>query len=174
MKLHITLTLDDYIAFNIAHAFRSPAQQKNLRIGRLMPAMISLFFVLLFLACGMRGAVLWAEIAALAIVAAVGYFRYPKTYENSIRKHILKLKEEGRLPYAEESDVAFGEDAMTEAAPNHTNLIPYSDLLDVWETDEHFFVMFGALQAIIIPKRCVDDPQLLSAFLSKKAAGAQA
>lgn len=174
MKLHITLTLDDYIAFNIAHAFRSPAQQKNLRIGRLMPAMISLFFVLLFLACGMRGAVLWAEIAALAIVAAVGYFRYPKTYENSIRKHILKLKEEGRLPYAEESDVAFGEYAMTETAPNHTNLIPYSDLLDVWETDEHFFVMFGALQAIIIPKRCVDDPQLLSAFLSKKAAGAQA
>ena len=173
MKLHITLTLDDYIAFNIAHAFRSPAQQKNLRIGRLMPAMISLFFVLLFLACGMRGAVLWAEIAALAIVAAVGYFRYPKTYENSIRKHILKLKEEGRLPYSEESDVAFGEDSMTETAPNHTNLIPYSDLLDVWETDEHFFVMFGALQAIIIPKRCVDDPQLLLAFLSKKAAGAQ-
>ena len=168
MKLHITLTPDDYIAFNIAHAFRSPAQQKNLRIGRLMPAMISLFFVLLFLACGMRGAVLWTEIAALAIVAAIGYFRYPKTYEKSIRKHILKLKEEGKLPYAEESDVEFGEEAIAETAPNHSLLIPYCDLLDVWETSEHFFVMFGALQAIIIPKRCVADPRQLSALLKEK------
>lgn len=168
MKFHISLTDEDYIAFNIAHAFRSPAQQKNLRIGRLLPAMIAAFFVLLFLACGMRGALLWVEIAALAIVGAAGYFRYPKTYENAIRKHILRLKKEGRLPYAGESDVELAEDAIIESAPNHTNVIPYGDLLDVWETGEHFFVMFGALQAIIIPKRCVDDAQQLSAFLNAK------
>ena len=168
MKYRVTLTEEDYISFNIHYAFHSQTGRQRLMLGRLIPAFVSLCFWLVQLVTGSDRNVLIVEAVLLTAYSVWGYFHYPKTYTKSIRKNILKLKKEGKLPYATEAELELTDTALIETAPTSAHTIEYSTVLDVIDTPEYVFVMFGAVQAIIIPKRCIDDPQQLLDFLKSK------
>ena len=168
MKYHVALTEEDYIAFNIHYAFHSKTGRQQLTLGRWLPAFVSFCFWAVQLITGANRNTLIVEAVLLTTYAVWGYYRYPKTHTKNIRKNILKLKEQGRLPFSTEADVEFTDTALLETAPDSTRTVEYSTIVDVFDTPEYLFIMFGAVQAIIIPKRCVDDPQQLLDFLKSK------
>jgi len=174
VKFHLSITEEDYIAFNIDHAFHSASARKTITIGRFLPALVSACFLMIFLLSGMDQKYLIAEITMLGVLSIVGYFRYPDVYKKSIRKNILKLKAEGRLPYSPETDIEFTETEIIETAPDRVSHTPYSSVLAIRETDEQIFIKFGAMQSFILPIRCLGErKQELLDFLHEKCDNVQ-
>lgn len=173
MKFHLSITEEDYIAFNIHHAFHSESGKKVIQFGRFVPTVVAAVFYMIFLLAGMERRLLIVEGVALLVVCLVGYFKYPDLYRKSLRNNILKLKKEGRLPFSPETDLEFTETEMIETAPDGVKHTPYDAVIAIDETAEHVFIKIGALQSFILPIRCLDGrKQELLDYLRNKCANA--
>ena len=87
-----------------------------------------------------------------------------------IRKTILKMKEKEGLPFAEETTLNFTEDQIIEITKGQEVKVDYKKVEDVCETEKAFYVYMSSVQAIIIPKRVLDQDKekKLRQILSKK------
>ena len=81
MKFHITVTEEDYIAFNLDCIRHYPNAKKNMLIGRLTGLFLSAFVMLLLLALRASEIVLLIGGIILAYFSAVSFFRYPSQYK---------------------------------------------------------------------------------------------
>lgn len=168
MQIHVNLYDEDYIQYNIHHSYYSYNSKKTHMIGRLSPFLFSIVFIAVFIYLNVEPLLLYVEIAVLMLYSIISFIRYPKSLEKRIRKYVLRMKEEGKLPYDEEAMIDFGEDVITETTPNMTNRISYSEIRDVCETEGYIYLIIGAMQAIILPKRCLDDKFKLLGLLKEK------
>lgn len=168
MKIHVSINDEDYITYNIYHYFHSSSTKTNVLIGRLMPLLFSILAIAVFILIDVVPMLLYAEIAFLTLYSIIGFFRFPKSVEKNIRKNILKLKKEGKLPYAEEASLDFGDNEITETSPNNVKRIPYSSILAVQEIENYIYLIIGAVEAVIIPIRCLDNKDTLLEFLNQK------
>ena len=90
--------------------------------------------------------------------------------KRGIRKTILKMKEKEGLPFAEETTLNFTEDQIIEITKGQEVKVDYKKVEDVCETEKAFYVYMSSVQAIIIPKRVLDQDKekKLRQILSKK------
>lgn len=174
MRIQVSVTEDDYISYNIYHYFHSKSTKSNILTGRLMPFLISVLGAAILIKAGNRGALLYSEIAILALYSIVGFFYYPKTAEKAILKNISKLRKEGKLPYTQEAVLDFEENEIIETSEDSIKHIPYSSVLKVCKTEAHVYVMIGAMEAIIIPHQCLENVDAFLEFINNKCQQAAA
>lgn len=158
MTLNIHLTDKDYIAFNIYQAFHSRQGRRNLMLGKCMFFILALFAILCFVVAGAETGFLIVEIIVLMAFSVIWFFRYPKIAKRSIRKRILKLKDEGRLPYEADAVVEFSETEIIDRSEWSEQRTEYKDVQSVEiDPEGYVYLMKGAVEAIIIPDRYLEN-----------------
>ena len=156
MRFNIELDDEDYINFNTFLVFNTQAGQKAIMKGRLLGPAISLLVMVVLLLAKADKWLIVTEFCFLAVFAVVTFLFYPKTIKKSMRKHILAMKKDGKLPYEAESTLEFREDEIFEIRHDGERHIPYSDIMSIGEEEEYIFLRKGVQEALVLPKRCLE------------------
>ena len=165
LQLNYKLTDEDYIEFNEFHQLiHSEIGKRNLFFLRLIGPMI------IFILARAEVMLIIGEAIVLFIFSVVDILLAKKIMKRGIRKTILKMKEKEGLPFAEETTLNFTEDQIIEITKGQEVKVDYKKVEDVCETEKAFYVYMSSVQAIIIPKRVLDQDKekKLRQILSKR------
>ena len=169
MKFHISMNDDDYIEFNNFLAFNTKAGKGAITRGRFLGLAISAVIMLVLFIAKADNWLIITEACMLAVFSIAVYVLYPGSVKKSLKKRILKLKEDGHLAYVPESDLDFQNSEIFEVRPDGERHIPYTDIQSVSEAEDYIYLRKGAQEALVLPKRCLEgrDGELL-AFLRER------
>ncbi|MBE6958113.1 MAG: hypothetical protein E7447_03040 [Ruminococcaceae bacterium] len=116
-QLNITLTEEDYMAFNYFHAIESQQAQKTIKKSRgfFIAFMVALMAFMLFV-------VGWDSFTAtyiilLGICTVVYSFFFKKLMRRNVKAQVQHLKKTGKLPFDLNSSFEFYEDKIVEITP---------------------------------------------------------
>ena len=169
MKFHVTVTEEDYIAFNLDAMRHYPDAKKNLLIGRLTGLFLSAFVMLMLLALRASETVLVIGGIILAYFSADSFFRFPSMRERSVRRKIERAAKECKLPSEPEADIEFTETEMIQTTEKSMRRVAYSDIIRIVETPFRLYLYDGPYRAYILPLHCLgDEKDALLAFLKEK------
>ena len=171
LQLNYKLTDEDYIEFNEFHQLiHSEIGKRNLFFLRLIGPMISILVMIIFILARAEVMLIIGEAIVLFIFSVVDILLAKKIMKRGIRKTILKMKEKEGLPFAEETTLNFTEDQIIEITKGQEVKVDYKKVEDVCETEKAFYIYMSSVQAIIIPKRVLDQDKekKLRQILSKK------
>ena len=164
LQLNYKLTDEDYIEFNEFHQLiHSEIGKRNLFFLRLIGPMISILVMIIFILARAEVMLIIGEAIVLFIFSVVEILLAKKIMKRGIRKTILKMKEK-------EGTLNFTEDQIIEITKGQEMKVDYKKLEDVCETEKAFYIYMSSVQAIIIPKRVLDQDKekKLRQILSKK------
>ena len=143
LQLNYKLTDEDYIEFNEFHQLiHSEVGKRNLFFLKLAGPMIS---------------VLITEVIVLCIFSIVCVAQAKKIMKRGIRKTILKMIETEGLPFAEEITLTFTEDQIIEITKGQEVKVDYQKVENVCETETAFYIYISSIEALIIPKRVLNQ-----------------
>ena len=172
LQLNYKLTDEDYIEFNEFHQLiHSEVGKRNLFFLKLIGPMISILAIVIFILARAEVMLIVIEVIALCIFSIVWIAFTKKIMKRGIRKTILKMKETDGLPFAEETTLNFTEDQIIEITKGQEVKVDYKKVDDVCETEEAFYVYISSMEALIIPKRVLNQEmeiQLNQILKSKK------
>ena len=162
MRVRVQSNDEDYAAYNIANQFLTEHGKKS--VGRsiaFLSAMvgISIFVVALYV-LNMILSNRWVTLDIIPILVVLIYFSYVLIFFKSnvkkrIRRRVVKLRGEGKLPYENEATLDFLDDMIMEYTPSSTTRREWKDIQSIVEDEEHFYLILGPMHGIIIPKRCI-------------------
>ena len=132
--------------------------------------MISVLAIVIFILARAEKMLIITEVIVLCIFSIVCVAQAKKIMKRGIRKTILKMIETEGLPFAEEITLTFTEDQIIEITKCQEVKVDYKKVDDVCETEKGFYIYMSSVQAIIIPKRVLDQDKekKLRQILSKK------
>ena len=169
MRLQLFLTDEDYIAFNIAYQFQTKTGKSGVTINRWMTPILSLIFILAFWLCKFPIYIIIAECITLTALSVYSVLTADNRLKKRIRKQVDNLRKQGKLPYENEATVDIGEEMIMEYTPSTSKRILWSEIEQILSDEEHVYLMFSAMQALMIPYRCLGpmrDPVL--AYISQR------
>ena len=171
-QFNITLTDEDYLAFNSFHAFGSKQGQKALMKSRLIyiGAMVALIALLVLFTGWSSIATLYAGL--LASFTLVYMLIFKKVLQRNMKAQIKRMKQTGRLPYEAVSTIEFYEDKMVEISPNSRTEESYEIFERVCVLKDRYILLYrSSISAYILPipqvKTQIHMEEFLS-FLSQK------
>lgn len=159
MKISVTVYDLDYMKFNEYHMLNSRQGKKTLATYKLAMPVFSIVAILILALLGVHTAILIAEIVFLTVFSVIWLFKSSELYFKEARKNIEKLKQEGKLPYTQNAVLEFGDEAIVETTDNSMKKVEYREVNRIGFTEEHIFIFFGAVEAFVIPKRCITEEQ---------------
>ena len=172
LQLNYKLTDEDYIEFNEFHQLvHSEVGKRNLFLLKLTGPMISILAIVIFILARVEIMLIVTEVIVLCIFSIVCVTQAKKIMKRGIRKTILKMKETEGLPFAEETTLNFTEDQIIETTKGQEVKVDYKKIKDVCETEKAFYIYINSMEALIIPKKVLDQEmeiQLNQIFKSKK------
>ena len=154
LQLNYKLTDEDYIEFNEFHQLiHSEVGKRNLFFLKLIGPMISILAIVIFILARAEVMLIVIEVIALCIFSIVWIAFTKKIMKRGIRKTILT------------------EDQIIEITKGQEVKVDYKKVEDVCETEEAFYVYISSMEALIIPKRVLNQEmeiQLNQILKSKK------
>lgn len=151
-QLDITLTEEDYLAYNIFHALESLQGKKQLRKRRIFYISITL----IVLACALL-LVGWTPFS-IALIVVLGLYTVlyllllKKMISSNIKAHIKQLKKAGKLPIDPVSTIEFYEDKMVDASPGKRSEQSYTVLERICVVKNRFVLLYNSsISANILP-----------------------
>ena len=160
LQLNYKLTDEDYIEFNEFHQLiHSEVGKRNLFLLKLIGPMISILAIVIFILAKAEIMLIVTEVIVLCIFSIVCVAQARKIMKRGIRKTILKMKETEGLPFAEETTLNFTEDQIIEITKGQEVKVDYKKVEDVCETEKAFYVYINSVEALIIPKRVLDQEE---------------
>ncbi len=170
MRFHIYLNNEDYIAMNEYLQMHSPAGKQQMLIGRFLTAIFSAAIFLLVFLVGVHGRLLIIEAVVLILLSIYNFFNYPNAVKKSIRRKADQICKSGRLPYDPDSMVEFTEECIFEYSQVSSHRFEYREIHSIGCYEGYIFVMFSAVQGIILPIRCLEgaEGQLMQLLNTKR------
>lgn len=169
MSYKINLNEEDYLLFNIFYAGNTKTGKRSANLTRLVFPLFSVLMVQVFFFAGAAYGLIATEAAILAFVSVVWWVTAPKLMEKMIRRNIGRMKKEGKLPYHADAMVEFQDDEIVEISEQGEIHIPYMDIENVYFEREYLYIFYGAVQAFIIPCRCLGgDRERVTAYIREK------
>lgn len=165
-QLDITLTEQDYLAYNCFHSLESRTGKKLLRNSRLLfIAIIAVFGVLYVSMSGWTPSTV-LYIIVLSILSLVYLVFFKKTLQFSVKAQIKKLKKVGKLPFDPVSKFEFYEDRLVEICPSKRTEQSYDTLARVCIVPDRFILLYtSTVGAYTLPISQVTQQVDLEAFL---------
>lgn len=155
MRVTVNLNDEDYIAFNISHQFSSKTGRDSILFGKILH-LILLIGLIIFICTLDAGPILTVvEIAAVIAFYAYLILSYDNRLKKRIRKRIENMKKSGKLPYETEATIDFTEECIMEYTPSTTKKIEWKDIEHIRTDEEHAYLAFSSIQALLIPFRCL-------------------
>ena len=150
-EFKVTLDDEDYILFNQYHLLNSSAGKKSLLFHRLTFPAISLLAIVIFILAEADQQLILSEAIMLIIVSVFFIIFSKKRILRSMKKRIIKMKKDGRLPYHDEAVFKFDEENMYEIASMSENVTNYALIEKIAITDGAIYIYINSLSAYIIP-----------------------
>ena len=158
LQLNYKLTDEDYIEFNEFHQLiHSEIGKRNLFFLRLIGPMISILAMIIFILARAEVMLIIGEAIVLFIFSVVDILLAKKIMKRGIRKTILKMIETEGLPFAEEITLTFTEDQIIEITKGQEVKVDYQKVENVCETETAFYIYISSIEALIIPKRVLNQ-----------------
>lgn len=165
-QLKLSLTEEDYLAFNQYHSLQSPFGKKMVRKSQIffVCAMIVLA-ALIFLVFG-RTTFAMAYAGALGLFTIVYLLLFKKIIKRTIKAQIKQIKSASKLPYDPESTLEFYEDTLVELAAGKRLEQSYGVLerICIWGED-YIFLYSSSVNAYILPMAQVKAQVDVAAFM---------
>lgn len=150
-EFEISFDDEDYVQFNQYHLLNSSTGKKTLMYYRFIIPFICLLFVVIFYIAGSDFQLILMEAIAMLIISGLWIGFSKKTMLKSMKKRILKMRKEGKLPYSKEVILKFDDACIYEKAANTENKMNYSLIERVVVTEKAIYLYYGAIQATILP-----------------------
>lgn len=171
-QLDITMTEQDYLAYNCFHSLESRTGKKLLRKSRrVFTAIIVAFGVLYTLMSG------WSPdtilyLSFLCIFSLIYLVFFKKVMQFSVKSQIKMLKKVGKLPFDPATKYEFYEDHLVEICPSTRTERGYDALDRVCIVPDRFILLYtSTVGAYILPIAQLSqqvDLEAFLGFLSKK------
>ena len=171
-QLHITLTEEDYLNFNIFHVLDSASGKKQIRKSRiLLISITAVLAVLLILVMG------WTTfttvyVILLALFTLIYNLLFNKIIQWNIKSQIKQMKKTGKLPYDSVTKYEFHEDTFAEITADKHVEMSYSTLERICVVQDRFLYLYtSSVVAHILPMEQIKaqvDPAEFLRFLSQK------
>lgn len=170
MKYKISLNDEDYLLFNIFYATHSTAGKRSLNTARMILPVLAIVSVLIFFIAGAEPGLILTEAVLLFVLSAAWCVYVPKIIEKNIRKNITKMKSDGKLPFHAESEIEFTDSMITEQSEQGEIHVNYNDIENIYIENGYLYIFYSAVQAFIIPFRCLGKEKEQVTEYVKKAA----
>lgn len=157
MKYKIELNDEDYMNFNVFysnHTKFGKHQQNKLRILCLLGAAL---FIMIFVIEGVEHELLVGRTITVLIITGIWCVFTPQIMKMSIRRHISKMKKDGKLPYHAEAEVEFQDSMIVERSKQGEVHVNYRDIENVYSDKDCLYIFYSVTQAIIIPYHCLGE-----------------
>lgn len=171
-QLNITLTEEDYLAFNIFHSFESANGKKLIQKSRIffIGFMALLMVIVLFTFESTTFSIIYATV--LGSFTALYMLAFRKILERNMKVQIKRLKKTGKLPFEPVSTLEFYEDTLVEITASKRTEQNYHALERMCVVADRFILLYhSSVAAYILPmpqvKAQTNQDDLLS-FLSGK------
>ena len=165
-QLNISLTEEDYLAFNVFHNLESKDGKKLVRKGRMIFSGIIILLSAAFLLMTGWSPYSMLYLAVVITLSAIFLVRYKKGMIRSLRKHINRMKKNGKLPFDTESKLEFYEDRFVEITPSRRIEQDYHTLERICVLKDRFLLLYhSSIGAYILPLPQIREQMDLQEFL---------
>ena len=151
-QFNISLSEDDYLAFNNFHSFGSVHGKKLIRRVRIVFVSVMLLLIaLVFLFIGTSVFAL-SYAAFLGLFTAVYMILYRKILKQNIKAQIKRLKKQGKLPFDPVSTLEFYDDKFVEITPSKHTELNYSIFERICIVQGKYILLYySSVGACILP-----------------------
>lgn len=151
-QLNITMTEEDYIAYNEFHSLESKEGKKQLRKGRILYLLFTAALMVLFLLVVGRSSLTPIYVALMALYTAVYMAMYKKVVKKNIRKQITVMKKSGKLPFDPQATFEFYGDRLVEITPDKRIEQRYDGIQRVCVLPDRYILLYHTtVGAYILP-----------------------
>lgn len=150
-EFKITLDDADYLLFNQYHFLNSPIGKKSLLFFRFIIPFICFMFIVVLLILNSDFQLILIEAILMTFVSIFWIGNSKESILKSMKKRIMKIKKEGRLPYSSESLLKFDNESIHETTPNTENRTKYSLIEKIAVTEKAIYIYYSSVQAYILP-----------------------
>ena len=155
-EFQVSLTEEDYVDFNIHHAFYAPQSKQTMRVGRwILPVMLLLLFLVATNSASFEEKLVPGAFLAIILLCWVVFFK--KIMMRSIKKRIQKMKAVGKLPYSETTCVQFHEDYIIDISEDLEVKAAYTKIERIAIAPTATYVYCSVMQAFILPDKMFSD-----------------
>ena len=171
-KLDITLTEDNYLAFNTFTSLESPHGKKQIRKHQIIFAgtMASILILFIFIIGWNVFSAIYATFVVLFTVPYV--MLYKKVLKRNLKRHINDLKKRGKLPFEPVSKLEFYDDKPVETTPSTRTEQTYDRMERVCIIrNQYILLYFSSVEAYILPAPQIEaqlNKEEFLGFLSQK------
>lgn len=165
-RLDVTLSDDDYFAFNNFHSFESVQGKKLIKKSRIFFILAMLFLATLFVL--MIGFTTFSLIYTLLLFLFTTFYMalFKKILARNIKVQIKRLKKTGKLPFEPVSSLEFYEDKIVEITEAKRTEQAYTVLEKICVAKERYvFLYTSSVGAYILPMAQLDKQLDQEAFL---------
>lgn len=156
---------DDYLLFNQYQLLNSRAGKRTLLSFNFIVPFVCLAFILIFIVADFDFQLILFEAIMLRILSILWICYSKKIIFKSIKKNIMKMKKEGRLPYTKEAILKFDDESIHEITPNTESKTNYSMIEKVSVTEKAIYLFINSVQAYILPVTAFSGEMEKSKFL---------
>ena len=171
-QLNVTLTEEDYLAFNVFHALESITGIKQIRKSRFFFAAIMTIMMVLFLFIleFSTFAIIYAVLVGLFSILYISLFK--KIMKRNIKAQVKRLKKTGKLPFDPVAKYEFYDDKFVGITPDARVEQSYDALERICVMkNQYVFLYSNSVNAYILPipqlREQLEQEKLLN-FLSQK------
>lgn len=155
LNISYELTIDDWMAFQ--QHYLSTSKQFN-QTKQFVAWIIPAIFLISSLYEIFLGNSNYYSIAVFMGISIVWLLLYPKIFEKRVLTTIKKILEEGdNSSILGVHNLVFNEDSLIVNEPNSEQIIKWSAIKRVEETEDYIFVYLNSISACIIPKFKIED-----------------
>lgn len=151
-QLNITLTEEDYIAFNNFHAIESKQAQKTIKKSRtIMVCCLLALMVFVVISSGWNtfSATYIALLLPLTILLSLFF---EKMMHHTVKTQVKLLKKTGKLPFDPNSCFEFYDDKLAESTPSKRTEQSYASLERVCLIADRYILLYNSsVGAYILP-----------------------
>lgn len=171
-QFHITLTEEDYLAFNNFHSFESAHGKKQIRKTRIsfVAIMVALMALVFFILGWTTFSIIYA--ICMGVFTAVYVLLFRKILIRNMKAQIKQMKKVGKLPFDPQATLEFYEDKMVEITASKRTEQGYNIFERICVVkDRYIFLYNSSVGAYILPMaqvRAQANPDALVSFLAGK------
>ena len=174
LKFHITQNDEDFLAFSICQYLNNPIHRPSFwkNFGKSLLMSLTMLLLLSFFMVFDR--LTWIVLLVVFLLidgglAAGNVLLWPRMVRKAMKNYVEQIKQQGKLPYDAEFTVEFLDGEIYGSSAEGEKHIPYAELTRILRDEGHLYVMRGAMQAVVLPLRCLDGrEEELLAFLHGK------
>ena len=164
MRIVTQINDEDYIAFNKAVHFKSDEGRKSLNKYVILYSILLGFgiccFLLNLMVLGLTKSSDYSQL--LPFIVIIIYFVFvlvtlKSRVEKRIRKKVESYRRQGQILYDSESTIDLTDEMIMEYTPKSTTRREWRDVKAVIMDEGHYYLMYGPMQGLIVPFRCLGE-----------------